>query len=180
MSQLSPGLLAGAAVVVALLAAPPARSDETQQQKQSEQQAQQDKAAQGQSTQGQSGAPSQEQAAGTPAIADIRGISARAMLGKPVRNAEGEEIGEVSDLIIDQEAGVVHPILEVGGFLGMGSVQVLVPLDELDLGQDSSLTLDATRENLKERPSFKAGRGTGLTVGDRDKDTKQVGTKKSE
>lgn len=175
MSQLSPGLLAVAAVAVALLAAPAARSDEVQQQKQSEQQAQQGEAARGQSR-----TPSQEQAADTPAIADIRGISARAMLGKSVRNAEGEEIGEVSDLIIDQEAGVVHPILEVGGFLGMGSVQVLVPLDELDLGQDSSLTLDATRENLKDRPSFKAGRDTGLVVGEQTKDTEQAGTKKSE
>lgn len=179
MSQLSPALFAVAAVALAVLAAPAARSDETQQQKQPEQQAQQGKSAQGQpETQPETQAP--EQAADTPAIADVRGISARAMLGKPVRNAEGEEIGEVSDLIIDQEAGVVHPILEVGGFLGMGSVQVLVPLDELDLGQDSSLTLDATRENLKERPSFKAGRGTGLIVGDKTKDTEQAGTKKSE
>lgn len=171
MSQLRPSSLAVAALAVALLAAPAAWSDEAVQKKQPENQAQQ----------AQQGEGAQEQAVGTRSMGDIRGISARAMLGKPVRNAEGEEIGEVSDLIIDQEAGEVHPILEVGGFLGVGSVQVLVPLDELDLGQDSSLTLDATRENLKERPSFKAGRGTGLVVGEQtDKDTGQAGTKKSE
>ncbi|KIQ68787.1 PRC-barrel domain-containing protein [Wenxinia marina] len=50
-------------------------------------------------------------------------------------SADWGEVGEVEDLIIDPAGSVVGVTVEVGGFLGIGEKNVLIPLSDLRLVQ---------------------------------------------
>jgi sporulation protein YlmC with PRC-barrel domain len=53
------------------------------------------------------------------------------MDGLKVYNAANENIGSVSDLLIDQSGNVKIAVIGVGGFLGMGEHLVAVPFEKL-------------------------------------------------
>lgn len=62
-------------------------------------------------------------------------------MGFDVKGTHGEEVGEVSDFVMDLNSGrVVLAVLEVGGILGIGADEVAVPITELspDMGLTSS------------------------------------------
>lgn len=52
------------------------------------------------------------------------------LLGKPVVDAEGVDIGEVDDFILT-DGGTLEAVLAIGGIAGLGEKRVLVPLDAL-------------------------------------------------
>lgn len=58
-------------------------------------------------------------------------LSVQRLIGMPVTNPINEEIGEVSDLILDQCGRIKVMIVHVGGFLGFGGRHVRVALDKL-------------------------------------------------
>ena len=83
------------------------------------------------------------------------GYRASKMFEREVVNSQGETIGEINDLVIDEQK-VVYAIIEVGGFLGMGENLIAVPYDSLtlnDTGEKISLP-GATKEELKKLPKF--------------------------
>jgi sporulation protein YlmC with PRC-barrel domain len=49
---------------------------------------------------------------------------ASALIGRTVTNAQGETLGDINDLIIDEQGTVVAVIIGVGGFLGVGEKDV--------------------------------------------------------
>ena len=53
------------------------------------------------------------------------------LVGVKVYNDNNENIGEISDIIIDKSGKVDTVVLGVGGFLGMGEHYVAVPMDRL-------------------------------------------------
>lgn len=69
-----------------------------------------------------------------------------------VVNAQGDEIGEVEDVLMEggEIAGVA---VEVGGFLGIGDKTVVVPLDQLSL-QGDDLVTNLTEEELEALPEW--------------------------
>ena len=78
--------------------------------------------------------------------------------GQTVRNLEDEEIGEVSDLVIDAREGrVAYGIVSHGGFLGMGRKHTAAPWRALQYEPDQEqFVLDADQETI-ERVSYAAG-----------------------
>lgn len=48
-------------------------------------------------------------------------------------SADWEKIGEVEDLILDEQANVIGAIAEVGGFLGLGETEVVLLPEETSL-----------------------------------------------
>ena len=77
--------------------------------------------------------------------------------GTTVRNLQNEDIGEVDELLIRREDGVVRlAVLSVGGFLGLGSTRVAVPWKAFDITSLRNgtirMTLDATRAQLEKAP----------------------------
>jgi hypothetical protein len=93
-------------------------------------------------------------------------MSARAMLGAPTRNAEGESIGEIHDLVIGKDQNVVQAVIDVGGFLGIGEKRVLVPFDELNTKGGDGIVVSATREQLEQRPEFNYAVSQGYWISD--------------
>jgi putative membrane protein len=64
------------------------------------------------------------------------------LTGTTVYGANNENIGNISDVVLDREGNVVAVIVGVGGFLGIGEKSVAVPFDALEIaaagqGQDT-------------------------------------------
>ena len=60
-----------------------------------------------------------------------RGWSAKKqILGKPVYNDQDERVGEVEDLIIAPDKSLSYAIIGVGGFLGLGTYHVAIPVSK--------------------------------------------------
>jgi hypothetical protein len=49
---------------------------------------------------------------------------ASALIGRTVTNAQGETLGDINDVIIDEQGTVVAVVIGVGGFLGVGEKDV--------------------------------------------------------
>jgi hypothetical protein len=77
------------------------------------------------------------------------------MLGMPVYNGNNDHLGVIEDLVVTREKGICYAIIGVGGYLGLGSYDVAIPVHRLRMSR-SQLTLPgATTESLKAIPAFK-------------------------
>ncbi|MGF1608882.1 MAG: PRC-barrel domain-containing protein [Kiloniellales bacterium] len=80
-------------------------------------------------------------------------------LGQAVYSPDGETIGKIKDLIIDQNGTVEGVVLGVGGFLGIGEKAVAVQMDKLTftLTPDGTegLLLNTSKADLDSAPAFK-------------------------
>lgn len=78
------------------------------------------------------------------------------LIGYSVRDARGEEIGEIKDLALDTSQGrVVYAVVAAGGVMGVGGQLHAVPLDSFDMhAQDDALILNATEQQLSSAQDF--------------------------
>lgn len=76
------------------------------------------------------------------------------LIGLEVYNEREEHVGSVSDLIVGTGGARMFAIVGVGGFLGLGTRDVAIPVEFFKL-RDSQLILpQATEEALKHLPEF--------------------------
>ncbi len=74
--------------------------------------------------------------------------------------AEWEDIGEISDVILARSGEVQGVIVDIGGFLGIGEKPVALTMDSLQLVTDSDspgdyfVTVASSREALDQAPAF--------------------------
>lgn len=78
----------------------------------------------------------------------------KSVLGKAVYNDDNAKIGTVRDLIVAPDGSVSAAIVSAGGFLGVGSHDVAVPIASLDVRQGNLYLSGATKEALKATPAF--------------------------
>jgi putative membrane protein len=84
------------------------------------------------------------------------------VIGSKVVTANGDDVGEIEDLVVDQNQER-YAIVSVGGFLGIGDKNVAVPLDQLEPGEDHSYVLSAlTEEQLEQMPAYEEGQYQSL------------------
>lgn len=83
-------------------------------------------------------------------------LSAGSLASDPVRNAAGEQIGDVKDLMIDLAAGrVAYVVVSYGGFMGLGDKLFAIPWQAVRVDQESqSVIVDVDEEKLKAAPGF--------------------------
>lgn len=83
-------------------------------------------------------------------------ISATTIIGDTVRNAAGEDLGEIEELMIDLDHNrVAYAVVSFGGFLGIGDKFFAVPMGSLALdAPNHEFILDASREMLENAPGF--------------------------
>lgn len=83
-------------------------------------------------------------------------MRASQLIGKEVRNAQGEKLGDIKDLIVDLNNQRVHyAVLEFGGVLGMGDKLFAYPVRAFETSADGkSLRLNVDKERLKQAPGF--------------------------
>ena len=75
--------------------------------------------------------------------------------GRKVVDKDGETIGEVSDLIVDDRETHVR-FLEVasGGLFGLGRQQSLIPVDAITRISDYAGYINQTRQRIAEAPPY--------------------------
>jgi sporulation protein YlmC with PRC-barrel domain len=81
------------------------------------------------------------------------------LLGKAVKNQQGEEIGEVNDVVFDKEGNISYMILSKEGEEGVmdvvGSELIPIPWQEDKISiQDDNVVLSMDQHKINEAPSF--------------------------
>jgi len=86
-------------------------------------------------------------------------MRASQLIGTNVTNAQGEDLGEIQDLVINTRTGKVdYAVLEFGGFLGMGDKLFAYPLQQFKASNKDTdkLALNVDNAKLKGSPGFEA------------------------
>jgi sporulation protein YlmC with PRC-barrel domain len=91
------------------------------------------------------GAASTSRADSGPALAGPPEIVRSSRLrGQDIENANGDNIGEIEELVIDPKSGQVKQVIvSVGGFLGLGKKDVALKWDQLKIHQELRKTTTA-------------------------------------
>jgi sporulation protein YlmC with PRC-barrel domain len=84
-----------------------------------------------------------------------RGLRVSKLTGHAVVNDKNENIGKIDDIVIAQDHSL-FTVLQVGGFLGIGSHFVAVPFDNLKVDENvSKIELPgASRDEIKKLAEF--------------------------
>jgi sporulation protein YlmC with PRC-barrel domain len=63
-------------------------------------------------------------------------ISVNDFLGQPIYTADNQSIGDINDLLVQDDGGVVAAVVGVGGFLGIGEKNVAIPFDKITISRE--------------------------------------------
>ncbi|MCB8747480.1 PRC-barrel domain-containing protein [Rhodoferax sp. U2-2l] len=95
------------------------------------------------------------------AVADSNGPGPRLMgadtlMGNDVFNDQGEDLGDIKEIMLDVRAGrISYAVLSYGGVLGIGDKLFAVPWEALTLDTENKrFTLDVAKERLENAPGF--------------------------
>jgi sporulation protein YlmC with PRC-barrel domain len=114
--------------------------------------------AEGNQQQSQQRQSSQQSAAQSPIQLQRDDIRASQLTGMEVKNAQGEDLGEVKDIVIDARSGKVEYVaLAHGGILGIGEDLFAYPVSAFSRGADRDelvLNADVTEEQLEDSQGF--------------------------
>ena len=83
-------------------------------------------------------------------------LSASTLEKDSVKNMQGEDLGEIKEIMIDTEGGQVqYYVLSFGGFLGMGDKLFAVPPQAISVDTEQKcVVLNVEKDLLKEAPGF--------------------------
>jgi sporulation protein YlmC with PRC-barrel domain len=75
------------------------------------------------------------------------------IIGATVSNLQGERLGKIIDLTIDQNR-ITFAVLSHGGMLGVGEKLIPVPISALSIKDEKTVLLDISKNKLLTAPSF--------------------------
>ncbi len=83
-------------------------------------------------------------------------IKARAqLLNAEIKNRQGEDLGEIEELVLDKTGKIKYVVISHGGFLDIGDKVVAVPWQPSRISFDEDhVVMDVTRAQLAEAPAF--------------------------
>jgi len=86
-------------------------------------------------------------------------IAASTLIGKDVYGPENESIGKISDLVLQKEGSTRVALVDVGGFLGIGSKTVAIPFTDLKIAKTDAnatpqINVAMTKDQLQNQPEF--------------------------
>ncbi len=88
-------------------------------------------------------------------ITAANSIDAEALIGTTVTTADGEDIGEVETLMVGSDGSIRNVVLGLGGFLGMGEKDVVLPWDRFTVSEGGDeVAVNATAAELEALPEF--------------------------
>ena len=83
------------------------------------------------------------------------------LIGMEIENSQGENLGEVKDIVLDSKGKVRYVAVSYGGFMGMGDKMYAVPMEAFSLKRekgmfydDALLILNVTEDQLKNEKGF--------------------------
>ncbi|GGC11592.1 hypothetical protein GCM10011363_30240 [Marivita lacus] len=92
---------------------------------------------------------------------EVTDVSTDMLIGKSVYDVDDNDVGEVTDIIVNADGEVSNVIIDFGGFLGIGSSQASLSFEELTILStegfgDVRLYVDATRDQIQNLPQYQA------------------------
>lgn len=83
-------------------------------------------------------------------------LSSSSIEGDSVKNAQGEDLGTIQDLMINTETGdIQYAVMSFGGFLGMGDKYFAVPWEALAVDfENECMILNVDKDKLENAPGF--------------------------
>lgn len=83
-------------------------------------------------------------------------LSATTMIGDKVVSPDGEDLGNLKELMIDMDEGRVnYAVLSFGGFLGLGDKLFAIPWEALTLDTgEHRFILNVDKDQLENAPGF--------------------------
>lgn len=75
------------------------------------------------------------------------------IIGATVNNLQGEKLGKIIDLTIDQNR-ITFAVLSHGGIVGVGEKLIPVPISALSFKYEKTVLLDISKNKLLTAPSF--------------------------
>ncbi len=83
-------------------------------------------------------------------------LSASSLNGNGVKNAQGDDLGDIKDIMIDTDTGrVEYYILSFGGFLGIGEKYFAIPPQAISCDTEQEcMILNIDKETLENAPGF--------------------------
>ncbi len=77
------------------------------------------------------------------------------LIGQKVKDPQGQEVGDVENLLVRPDGKVAGMVVEWGPLAGLGANQVAVPWSDVQVSLDGKqVTVNATRDQLKEKPKY--------------------------
>jgi sporulation protein YlmC with PRC-barrel domain len=86
-------------------------------------------------------------------------INSSKLIGLSVENGDGDTVGEVGEVVLQEDGSVQGVVVDVGGFLGIGTHSVLLNWKDIQLNgaqSDVKALVNATKERLKALPAYEA------------------------
>lgn len=82
-------------------------------------------------------------------------IRAKKVIGTDVKNATGDKIGEIEDVVLDKLSNnIMFAVVGFGGFLGMGEKYHPIPWSSLNYNEsEGSYIVNFTKDQLESAPS---------------------------
>jgi sporulation protein YlmC with PRC-barrel domain len=90
------------------------------------------------------------------------GVEASEVEGAPVMSRDGDKLADVSEVLLTEDGSIEAIVVNVGGFLGIGSKPVEVPFDKVTLQTNDedgemSIIIPMTEQDLKDMPRYEEG-----------------------
>lgn len=80
----------------------------------------------------------------------------RKLIGRNIKNADDETIGEIKSIFINKDGKVDSVIVGVGGFLGVGDREVRIAWSDLEITDNGEkVMVNMTRDQLKAKPEYR-------------------------
>lgn len=94
--------------------------------------------------------------------ADASTVEADAVLGAEVMSREGDDIADVSEVLLTEDGSIDSIIVNVGGVLGIGSKPVEIPFEEVTLQTSDStgrmsIVIPMSQQELENMPEYEEG-----------------------
>jgi hypothetical protein len=108
--------------------------------------------------------------AGPPQIVRHGEGRAVGVLGRSVFDASGDDIGRVVDVLVDGEGRPLAAVVDVGGFLGIGTRRVAVAWETLRFQRIDGvarISEDLTMDEVAAAPEYRGGDGVVEAIGRR-------------
>jgi len=86
-------------------------------------------------------------------------VLASKLMNMTVYNQDGQKVGSIEDLLIDQGRNIAGVVIGVGGFLGIGERYISLPPSSIVLAPQGDRSyraiINTTREDIHKAPEFK-------------------------
>ncbi len=92
---------------------------------------------------------------------------ADSLLGKEVYGTDGQQMGLVTNVLIDREGHPIALVIDFGGFLGVGSRKIAVDWHLMQFhpgNKDKPVTVSLTKDQLKSAPEYRPNKSTAPVI----------------